>query len=141
VLVSVIAFEASRGLVNPAAEQLAGTMAQARLVTTSDGVIRVETRAVRGLLALTPQPDGLAVSFQPDAAPSAAVAPDALEVTATRGGRVTQLALVAALQQGNAAGFGALLPGAVTTGELVRIQIKAAGVPVFAGQWQAPAGH
>jgi len=140
-VVAAIAFHSSRESMQGSVEQASGTMARAPDdVPAGAGVLRVDATQVRGTLRMTPTVGGLAVRFVLDPAqPPSAVRPGQLEVIVTRGTVATRLRETTAAQQSAPATLGADLPGALAPGEVVDVRVQAAGIPIFAGRWQAPA--
>jgi hypothetical protein len=141
-LVSAIAFEASRGLTGRGMEDVAGTMASAPAASRmAVGTLRVDLPELRGTLSFQPSAGELLVQFKPDAVPPAgAHSPGSIEVVVARGEHEVHLKGFAAPQQAEGApGFAVTLPGPVAAGEVVAVRILASGVLVHEDQWRAPA--
>lgn len=140
VLVSAVAFQASRGIVGPTEEQVVGTIAQTAPVAhaAAGGQLRVDVPQAAGTLAFTPVARGLVVEYTPDAGPGGSAAdPADVTVHVARGDSDVRLEPVAATQQSGVQSV--TLPGELSPGESLQLRVQVAGVPVFEGEWRAPA--
>ena len=138
VLVSAIAFQASRSVDGVGAGDVTGTMASSAPVAAGAGTLRVDATRVRGTVTLTPSTSELRVRFDLDPSqPQSAVPPEAIDVVVIRGMEEIQLQKIAAAQQVGGTAYEATLAGRVAAGEVVNVRVLASEVPVYEGRWQA----
>ncbi len=138
VLVSAIAFQASRSVDGVGAGDVTGTMASSAPVAAGAGTLRVDATRVRGMVTLTPSTGELRVRFDLDPSqPQSAVPPEAIDVVVIRGSEKVQLKKIAAAQQAGGTAYEATLAGRVAAGEVVNVRVLASEVPVYEGRWQA----
>jgi hypothetical protein len=138
VLVSAIAFQASRNVDGVGAGDVTGTMASSAAVAAGAGTLRVDATRVRGTVTLTPSAGELRVRFDFDPSqPQSAVPPEAIDVVVIRGREEIQLQKIAAAQQVGGTAYEAALTGRVAAGEVVNVRVLASEVPVYEGRWQA----
>jgi len=138
VLVSAIAFQASRSVDGVGAGDVTGTMASSAPAAAGAGTLRVDATRVRGTVTLTPSTSELRVRFDLDPSqPQSAVPPEAIDVVVIRGMEEIQLQKIAAAQQVGGTAYEATLAGRVAAGEVVNVRVLASEVPVYEGRWQA----
>ena len=138
VLVSAIAFQASRSVDGVGTGDVTGTMASSVPVAAGAGTLRVDATRVRGTVTLTPSAGELRVRFDLDPSqPQSAVPPEAIDVVVIRGREEIQLQKIAAAQQAGGTAYEATLAGRVAAGEVVNVRVLASEVPVYEGRWQA----
>jgi hypothetical protein len=136
VLVSAIAFQASRSVDGVGAGDVTGTMASSAPFPA--GTLRVDATRLRGTVTFTPSAGKLRVRFALDSSqPQSAVPPEAIDVVVIRGKDEVQLQKIAAAQQTGRVAYEAVLAGPVTADEVVNVRVLASKVPVYEGRWQA----